>query len=67
MSAEQDIQLLEDMVKRIEEYMSQGTWEPGKHKKVLALMDKADAVFDKIVTGYADVVKPKRSVILYSR
>jgi hypothetical protein len=55
MSVEQDIQQLEDLVKRIEEYVSRGIREPGQHEEILSIVDKADTIYDKIITGYIDM------------
>ncbi len=55
MSVEQDIQQLGELVKRIEDYADRAVWNPEQHKEILVVIEKADAIFDEIITGYIEI------------
>lgn len=54
MSAEEDVQQLEELVKQIEDSLNQAVSDPARPKEIAAMISQAEAVFDRIITGYID-------------
>ena len=55
MSVEPNIQQLEELMKRIEDYVNLAVWNPEQQKEILAVIEKADAIFGEIITGYINI------------
>lgn len=52
MSAEEDVQQLEELVRQIEDYLNRGLTNPDQKEDIQTTVSQAEAVFDKIITGY---------------
>jgi len=46
-----------ELVQRIEEYADGGVYDPAKHETVVADIDKAEAIFNRIIDGYIDTTQ----------
>jgi len=55
MTIEQDIQRLEGLVKRIEDYINQGIWNSDQQKEIQFDIDEANTTFDRIITAYINI------------
>jgi len=57
MSNEKDIEQLSKLVQRIEEYADGGVYDPAKHETAVADIDKAEAIFNRIIDGYMETTE----------
>jgi hypothetical protein len=55
MSTEKDVQRLSKLIERIEKYAADGVYDSAKHKSMVSSIDKAEAVFNRIIDTYADM------------
>ena len=54
MTAEEDVQQLEKLVRQIEDYLNRGITNLDRQEDIQATVNQAEAIFDKIITGYID-------------
>ena len=54
MTVEQDIEELESLVEKIEEYLNQGVWDKDQQETAISRISQADAVFDRIINRYIE-------------
>ena len=52
MPEEQDIEKMEELIKRIEDYANKGVWEPQQEEEIEAIIARADAIFNQIIEEY---------------